>query len=202
MRASPFDAFGSRGIATMEVIELAALREFLVRGYDDSTADHIAAAAAVSTRTFFRYFPRGKEDVMVLQFRRWTHQLEQAVRSRPPQESGWAAIRAAVRAIPLLGDEAGLSTEAVELHHQVAMRYPGLHAGLTGHHLALAEPVVEMVALRMSVDPATNIRPRLMVHAMLSASMLAWLAWLSDSQIDPFALFEEALDILEAGVGP
>ena len=60
----------SRGIATMEGVELAALKEFVARGYDDTTADHIAAAAGVSIRTYFRYFPRGKEDVMVLQFRR------------------------------------------------------------------------------------------------------------------------------------
>jgi AcrR family transcriptional regulator len=201
MRASPFDAYGKRGLATMEVIELAALREFATRGYEDTTADHIASAAGVSIRTYFRYFPRGKEDVMVLQFRRWMHQLEKAVRARPERESAWQAIRASVRAIPLLG-EAGLSTEAIDLHHQVAVLDPDLHAGLTGHHLVLAEPLVESVAQRMGVSATDTIRPRLMVHSMLAAAMLVWLTSLADSGGDPLDLFEEALDALEAGLGP
>jgi TetR/AcrR family transcriptional regulator, regulator of mycofactocin system len=201
MRANPFDAFGPRGVATMQGVELAALREFVTRGYEDTTAEHISAAAGVSVRTYFRYFPRGKEDVMVLEFRRWMHQLAHAVRDRPLAEPAWTAIRAAVRAIPLLGD-AGLSTEAVDLHHQVAVRHPDLHAGLTGHHLVLAEPLVESVAQRMSVDASTSIRPRLMVHSMLGAALVVWLASLADSERDGLALFEQALDDLEAGFGP
>jgi AcrR family transcriptional regulator len=201
MRANPFDSFGPRGIATMQVVEIAALHEFVTRGYEDTTAEHIAAGAGVSVRTYFRYFPRGKEDVMVLQFRRWMHELEQAVRARPGEEPAWAAIRAAVRAIPLLGD-AGLSTEAIDLHQQVAVLHPELHAGLTGHHLVLAEPLVESIAVRMALDPSTSIRPRLMVHSMLSAAMVVWLASLCDPARDAFPLFEAALDELETGLGP
>jgi AcrR family transcriptional regulator len=200
MRVSPFDLFGRRGIATMEVVELAALRVFLDRGFDTTTAEDIAAAASVSTRSFFRYFPRGKEDVMVLQFRRWMHRLEQAMRVRPPHESAWTAVREAVRLIPLLGNR-GLSTEAVNLHLQVAILHPGLHASFTGHHLALAEPLVHMAALRMSVDPAISIRPRLLIHAMLSAAMVAWLSWLANPKLDALATFEEALGMLESGFG-
>jgi AcrR family transcriptional regulator len=200
MRTSPFDAFGQRGIATMEVVELAALGQFVSRGYENTTAEHIAAAAGVSVRTYFRYFPRGKEDVMVLQVRRWMHQLQQAVRERPSDESAWTAIRESVRAIPLLGD-AVISSEAIDLHHQVAVLYPHLHAGLTGHHLELAEPLVESVALRMAVDPNATLRPRLMVHSILGAGMLVWLTSLADSDRDPFSLFEEALDTLEVGLG-
>jgi TetR/AcrR family transcriptional regulator, regulator of mycofactocin system len=200
MRGNPFDVFGERGIATMEVVELAALREFVTRGYAETTAEHIAAAAGVSIRTYFRYFPRGKEDVMVLQFRRWMHELGQAVSARPEPEPAWTAIREAVRTIPLLGD-VGLSTEAINLHHQVAVLHPDLHAGLTGHHLVLAEPLVESVALRMGVDANATIRPRLMVHSMLGAALVVWLTSLADSERDPFALFEEALDALESGFG-
>jgi TetR/AcrR family transcriptional regulator, regulator of mycofactocin system len=200
VRANPFDTYGSRGIATMEVVEIAALQEFVARGYDDTTADHIAAAAGVSIRTYFRYFPRGKEDVMVLQFRRWMHELGAAVRSRPLAEPAWVAIREAVRTIPLLGD-AGLSTEAIDLHHQVAVVHPDLHAGLTGYHLVLAEPLVESVAVRMSDDGDDAIRARLMVHSMLSAALVVWLTSLADSERDPFSLFEAALDDLEAGFG-
>jgi len=52
----------------------------------------------------------------------------------------------------------------------------------------------------MSVDPAVDVRPRLVVHAMLAAAMVIWLAWLADDAIDAFAMFEDALDVLEDGM--
>jgi AcrR family transcriptional regulator len=201
MRESPFAALGFRAIATMEAIEVAALREFWARGFDETTAEHIAAASGVSVRTFFRYFPRGKEDVMVLEFRRWVHQLADAMRERPPHESAWTAAREAVRSIRLLGGAGGaLSVEAVWMHHQVARRHPELHGRMTGYQHGLIEPLVQMAALRMSVDPTVDIRPRLMVHAMITAATVAWLAWLADSDVVGFIIFEQALDIFENGM--
>jgi AcrR family transcriptional regulator len=195
-----FAGFGPRGIATMGAIELAALGEFCVRGFDETTAEHVAAAADVSPRSFFRYFPGGKEDVLALQLRRWIHALGAAVRARPPQESAWTALRAAVRAAPLLADHAGVSERAIALHQQLAQRHPGLHTAMTGRHYALAGPLVEMVALRMSVDPRVDIRPLLMVHSVLTAATTAWLAGLANAELDGFALFDEALDLVEAGM--
>src|SRR6201996_772696 len=113
----PSPAHGPKAVATMEAIEQAALRLFWSQGYEKTTAEHIAAASGVSVRTYFRYFPRGKEDVMILEFRRWVHQLETAMRERPPQESAWAAARAALRSIRLLGGAGGvLSADAVRMH--------------------------------------------------------------------------------------
>jgi len=100
VRESPFEGLGRRAIVTMDSIELAALHEISERGFDETTAEHIATASGVSVRTFFRYFPRGKEDVMVLQFRRWVQQLGEAMRARPPHESSWTALREAVHSIP------------------------------------------------------------------------------------------------------
>jgi AcrR family transcriptional regulator len=201
MRDSRFPTLGSKAIATMETIEVAALREFWVRGFDETTAEHIAAAAGVSVRTFFRYFPRGKEDVMVLEFRRWVHQLETAMRERPPQESAWTAARTAIRSIRLLGATGGvLSAEAVRTHHEVARRHPELHARMTGYQHELVEPLVQMAALRMAVDPTADIRPRLMVHALITAATVAWLAWIADLDTDGFIVFDQALDVLESGM--
>ncbi|MFI5043011.1 MAG: TetR family transcriptional regulator [Acidimicrobiales bacterium] len=191
---------GPRAIATMEAIEVVALGEFSKRGFQETTAEHIAAASGVSVRTFFRYFPRGKQDVMVLGFGRWVRQLEEAVRVRPPQESAWTALREAVRGIPALGPNEAVSTEAIWMHRELARRHPGLHERMTADYHALAEPLVEMVSLRLSVDPGVDLRPRLMVHTMIATAMVTWLAWLADAELDGFATFEQALDVLEEGM--
>jgi AcrR family transcriptional regulator len=199
-RGGPFDGLGPRALATLDTVEAAALGEFLRRGFQETTAERIAAASGVSVRTFFRYFPRGKEDVMVLQFRRWVQQLTWAMRVRPANESAWTALRAAVRMIPLLEAGEGISAGAVGIHREIARRDPGLHERMTPQHHALAEPLVEMAALRMSVDPQVDLRPRLMVHSMLAVAMVTWLAWLPDGDMDALATFERGLDLLEHGM--
>jgi AcrR family transcriptional regulator len=182
-------------------IEVAGLEQLVARGYANTTAEHIAAAADVSVRTFFRYFPRGKEDLLVLEFRRLIFYLEQSLRERPPQESAWVALRHAVRDIQSLSGDVVVSRHAVALHRELARADPNLHASAAGSHYALAEPLVMMAATRMSVDPAVDIRPRLMVHALLAAAMVSWLAWLGRPESFGPTVFEHALDLLEVGFG-
>jgi AcrR family transcriptional regulator len=189
----------------MEAIELAALGLFWSQGYEKTTAEEIAAASGTSVRTYFRYFPRGKEDVMVLEFRRWVLQLETAIRERPPQESAWTAARAALSSIRLLGGMGGvLSADAIRMHHEVARRNRELHARMTGYQNELVEPLVQMTALRMSVDPNTDVRPRLMIHAIIAAATVAWMAWIADpdadAEADAILIFQQALDVLESGM--
>jgi AcrR family transcriptional regulator len=180
---------------------MGALKEFVRRGFHKTTAEHIAAASGASVRTFFRYFPRGKQDVMVLQFRRWVYHLSQAMHARPSGEPAWIAMRQAVRVTPLLGARGGLSTDALLLHRRLAQRQPELYEMMTADHHALAEPIVQLVAVRMTTDPRNDLRPRLMVHSMLTAATVTWLASLADDELDAFAAFEETLDVLERGLG-
>ena len=112
MRGSPFEGLGHRAIATMDVIEVAALHP-IDRGFEETTAENIATASGVSVRTFFRYSLEVEEGVMVLQFRCWVQLLGEATRRRPPQESAWTAMREAVRSIPAFSGPVGVSAEAV-----------------------------------------------------------------------------------------
>jgi AcrR family transcriptional regulator len=53
-----------RRIRTKQMVQAEALRLFVAKGYEQTTVDDIAHAAAMSPRTFFRYFPT-KEDVVL-----------------------------------------------------------------------------------------------------------------------------------------
>ena len=66
-------------------IEKAALTLLLERGFDDVTADDIAEAAAISRRTFFRYFP-SRDDVLCGVYVRALRQLFDLLRARPVEE--------------------------------------------------------------------------------------------------------------------
>lgn len=70
---------------TRERITEAALTLFLERGFDATTVDDIAAAADVSKRSFFDYFPT-KEDVVQAWQDEFGFRLAAAIAARPADE--------------------------------------------------------------------------------------------------------------------
>src|SRR6476646_1972874 len=73
---------------TREGLASAAVELFIERGFDATTVEDIAAAADVSPRTFFRYYPT-KEDVVV--------DLVERLAARPADEPLGRALREAAR---------------------------------------------------------------------------------------------------------
>jgi len=185
--------------ATSQAIEVAAIAMFMERGFEAPTAGQIARAAGVSVRTFFRHFPGGKEDVMLLEARRAMQQLKEALESRPPQESALIALRAAVRTLASY-DQGHSDDIAVRMFAQIATGHPDLLARMLGERQLLADPLVHLIALRMSTDPARDIRPRLIIHGLHAAMTVTWLTWMSDPSVDMWSLLESALDMLEGGM--
>src|ERR1700747_3014362 len=82
-----------------------ALRLFREQGYQRRTVEQIAAAAKVSPRTFFRYFPT-KED-LILQDDMDTRMVE-AFERQPPDLGPVPAVRAATREVVESYSEADL----------------------------------------------------------------------------------------------
>lgn len=203
------DVSGQRGdkrAATMFAIERAALPLFVERGFDVVTAEQIAEAAGVSVRTFFRYFPEGKEGVVLLETRRGIDLLEDALRRRPANEPAVEAMRQAVLESARMLDEPsdpdesyGLG-EAMKLYGQIVTEHPHLLARLMGERVLLMERLVGLVALRMSIDPSTDVRPRYLLHAADAAVRVAWFAAFADPDLDHGALLNTAFDLLEQGL--
>ena len=76
---------------TREEIQDAATRLFLASGFHAVSVDEIAAAAEVSKRTLFKYFP-SKEDLVIGGFADHADEAARTVASRPPGTSPLAAL--------------------------------------------------------------------------------------------------------------
>jgi AcrR family transcriptional regulator len=80
---------------TMERITQAGIRLFLDRGYEATTLDEIAAAAAISRRTYFHYF-KSKDDILISLQSGMGAMIADAIRKAPPDKRPIEAVRDAV----------------------------------------------------------------------------------------------------------
>jgi hypothetical protein len=115
------------------------------------------------------------------------------------------ALRKALEAVRLLDeasarDESNGAGRTRELYAQIVAGHPYLLARLIGERQLLMEGLVGLIALRMSVDPDTDIRPRLLVHAVDAAISAAWFTGFANPGLDRWVLLEEAFEILESGM--
>lgn len=80
---------------TIERITEAGIRLFLDRGYEATTLDDIAAAAAISRRSFFHYF-KSKDDILISLQSGMGTTIAEAIRNAPPDKRPIEAVRDAV----------------------------------------------------------------------------------------------------------
>lgn len=77
--------------ATRGSLLRAATRMFAERGYQETTVKDIAAAAGVTERTFFRYFP-SKEDLVFAEILDFVPLLGKEIAGRPASEPPYTAV--------------------------------------------------------------------------------------------------------------
>ena len=82
----------TKKLATRQEIADRAMELFAARGFDHVTVAEVAAAAGVSQKTVFNYFP-SKEDLFFDEVPRREAALVEAIRSRAPGETILAALR-------------------------------------------------------------------------------------------------------------
>jgi AcrR family transcriptional regulator len=85
----------TRQAVRAQLAELA-MGMFLERGYDETTVDEIAAAAGMSRRSFFRYFP-SKEDVVFGEAEEAAERVAAEIRDHPGGASAWDCLHAVLR---------------------------------------------------------------------------------------------------------
>ena len=178
-------------------LEEAALSLFNERGFDAVTIDDIAAAADVSRRTFFRYFG-SKEDVILSDHPKRLDELHAALDCRPANEPPLAALRHAVMS---LADTYEEQREHMLRRFTLVSTTPSLEARSLCLQRNWETSVTAMLAARMGVDPAKDLRPGVVAATAMAAMRVATANWLArGGRGDLPATVAAALDLLDGGL--
>ena len=180
---------------TMARITDAGICLFLEHGYDATTIDDNAAAAAISRRTFFHYF-KSKDDILISLQSGMGDMIADAIRDAPPDARPIAAVRDAVLAVcaavppddMLAIDRLMRSNETVQARKQ---------ASYVEHERTL------LAALRERwPDPARAPALRLVAMIAMGAIRLATEAFTQDAGTRTMPmLLRESFDTLEGELG-
>ena len=195
---APVGVRAQRKEETRAAIQAAAFRLFAEQGYEATTVDDIAAAADVSQRTFFRYFP-SKDDVVFTDHPERLEGLREMLADRPEDEPILVSVREVIRS---LADGMDANHAQIVAAQQLTRESPTLAARGLALQGELTEIVSEFVADRMGVDPIADQVPGLVggvVLAAVSASMNTWVA--TGARDDLLGLVERALELLDEGLG-
>jgi AcrR family transcriptional regulator len=189
--------------ATRESLIEAAFGLFADKGFEATTVEEIADAVDVSSRTFFRYFA-SKEDVVL------TFQEEQQVmflelfRARPAEEPVVTALkRAAIEVARACEEGTGFDPQRFTCMQQLMETSPAVMASSLQHQQQKQLLIVEAVAERMGVDPATDLRPHVVSAFANCGIRVASDCW-QQGRLNGFGTFSEAIEqafsLLEEGV--
>ena len=175
--------------ATLQHINDCARRLTQDRGLDGFTMEDLAAAAGVSRRTLFNYFP-GKHDAVLGQWPDLNAESVAAFRAGGPDRDLVADLRTLV--VPLLESDL-TERERLAQGHQVLRREPRLMAALQSRYEHLSAELVGHIAAREG--PAfQGQRARVAVNLLAALFDSAWQDAIEDPLERPVLVhFDHAL---------
>src|SRR6201988_1696813 len=173
-------------------IRRAAFRLFAERGYDQVTTDEIASAADIPPPPFFRHVPP-KENLVLCPARHGGAAIVPLLEQRPTRESPDVALINAI----IARTEAFKDAESEDWRETLLMA-PELLNKVTMLTSVDKERAVKLVADRMHADPATDMRPGLLVQLAFAAADFAFQQWVRQSISDPQPLHTYVFEALEA----
>jgi AcrR family transcriptional regulator len=178
---------------TREQIIKGAFELFRERGFHDTTIADIAAAAEISPRTFFAYFP-SKEAVVFHNFDSILASVQASIGDRRDGQSTIDTLRGWV-GVELSPDQRIRDEEA--LRQRMCREDPGL-AAFQQHNQAKFQDVLRLGVAKDLGEPPDSLRPKLVAAAIMAA--LVAIGEGNPSRARALALFDEALVFLRAGV--
>ena len=193
--ARSFDLRERKRTRTRLMIQTEALRLFAENGYAHTTVEEIADAAAVSPRTFFRYFPT-KEDVVI--WDEYDPLVLDLLESRPDNEPLAETLRAVVR--EALGGLYRRDPARLLSRVQLSASVPELRARFLVEQNNGVELLAPLLARKRAVR-GDDLRLRVIGSSLLAAVSVALDIWQKDNgNSDLLALLDRATDALAEGM--
>jgi AcrR family transcriptional regulator len=184
------------------MIQAEAMRLFGERGYAQTTVEDIADAAAISPRTFFRYFPT-KEDVVL--WDEYDPQVGQLLAARPDEEPIAESFRAIVRETLgglLRRDPDELLARVRLLSSVPELRARFLEVQASGFSSAMYEDPEIAGALARRKHAPDDVQLRVIAGAFSAAVTVAIDEWQrAGGKSDLLEIFDQTVDILAAAIG-
>lgn len=156
---------------------------FLEHGYESTTVDQIAAAAGMSKRTFFRYFP-SKDDLVIGKYDLFGDRMADALDARPMDEPVWESLRRVfdITLDYVRDDQQRARNEAMD---RIVQSTPQLTARYLEKLQRVQVLLVGRVAERLGQSPS-DPRPAAIVGAAFACLQAARASWLGSDQSEPF----------------
>lgn len=175
-------------------LEVIALRLFSEQGYDDTTVDQIAAAAGVSSRTFFRYFDT-KADVLWHAFDAEVAGLRRALNEIPDEVPLLDAVRTAVVSVNKY-----TAADVPELRARINLigAVPALQASAAPHYDAWEQAVIDYAARRLG-QPPRALLPLAIGRATLAVCRAGYELWVTRADADLTVYLDQALRAMAGG---
>ena len=184
--------------AMRDQVAAVAIGLFAQHGFDAVTVAQIAAAAGLSQRSFFRYFP-AKEDVLMGSLSDAGHRVQTALSARPAREGPWEALR---HALQVLIEQPVYPPENLEAIARIILSTPSIRARELEKHQEWEDLLAPGIARRLpegGSDRATDVdqRARVVVGAALACLRCATTTWLSSQgKVDASTALDELIDTL------
>lgn len=191
----------ARSERTREALRQAALVRFLAQGFEETSAEQIAADAGVSLRTFYRHFA-SKHDLLFADYDARLPWFRAALAARSAGESIIDSVQSAIMAAPY--DDWAVTQTA-------ALRAQELDPARIVRHIRqveaeFAEAIEEHLAGENPPKPGTDERMHITVTARCIAAavfgaMEVWMLSEERSLPELARLCREALESLRKGIG-
>jgi AcrR family transcriptional regulator len=174
VRPEPHALRERRRVRTKLMVQAEAMRLFATKGYEQTTVDDITDAAAMSPRTFFRYFPT-KEDVAL-----WDEYDEQPLAETLAQQPGRDPLVRLVCAVRGIMEAVYDRDRDLQLARaKLVFTVPELRARFLVQQIDTVGLIYEELAAALDADP-NDLGLRVMLGAMYAALVIAVERWQRD----------------------
>ncbi len=180
-------------VTSTAAIEKAALEVFQKKGFDETRVEDIAAAAGISRRTFFRYFPSkndipfGNFDGLIPILEEWFDESDDAL---PLFE---VIAQATIRFNRIHSDGPAAHRERMNL----ILHTPALRANSALRHAEWGAVIARFAAKRLDVAE-DDVAAQLVGHVSLAAANTAYEEWLRDESSDLAELISRVFAMTES----